>query len=283
LPGLTPAQFDQVARDTLAAWSLPRIGCTSLNLSWVRASGEPEAAFDSVNSIVVRRDRFCNQDLCYDPAALAITTTTVSRTGGIRDADIEINAANFQWAILDGSRVNGGQHDLESVLLHETGHFIGLDHNCANGPGPAPIDHQGMMAPSCIGASAEVRAAVMFPSDSPGQVAPLRALTADEARAACALYPIGDQDAGTSVADQDASPPDDSGLDAGVSVDLPGDLGRVPPGEAGDPTKSDHGAGCQCRLGPSQGAASGEAVLPVAALLIVFAGRCRRSRHRLRG
>ena len=52
-------------------------------------------------------------------------------TGEILDADIEINSADFALAL--DSSINGT--DLESILTHEAGHFLGLGH-----PDPALTD-----------------------------------------------------------------------------------------------------------------------------------------------
>jgi len=56
---------------------------------------------------------------------LAKTTVTFDdETGEILDADIEINHAYNFFTISD----ENVQYDLESVVTHEVGHFIGLDH-----------------------------------------------------------------------------------------------------------------------------------------------------------
>lgn len=55
--------------------------------------------------------------------AFGLTTVTFNRDSGeILDADIELNSADFDIAI-DGSGT-----DLESILTHEVGHFLGLAH-----------------------------------------------------------------------------------------------------------------------------------------------------------
>jgi hypothetical protein len=58
------------------------------------------------------------------PDTLALTTVTFDMTGRILDADVEINsfAAN-----LTTSDTNVGV-DLESIVMHEAGHFLGLSH-----------------------------------------------------------------------------------------------------------------------------------------------------------
>ncbi len=58
-----------------------------------------------------------------------IAKTTVSfdpDSGEIYDADIEMNFANNQFTLHDDEEV---VYDLEAVITHEVGHFIGIDHS----------------------------------------------------------------------------------------------------------------------------------------------------------
>lgn len=93
---------------------------------------------------------------------LAKTSVTYNdETGEIYDADIEVNTANNTVTITDDpSKV---QYDLQSIMTHEVGHFIGIAHSAD---------------PS----------AVMFASYSPGSTAQ-RELTRDDIEAVCAIYP----------------------------------------------------------------------------------------------
>jgi hypothetical protein len=55
--------------------------------------------------------------------AYALTTVTFDPTSGrIYDADIEINSADFDVA------VDSDTYDLQSILTHEAGHFLGMAH-----------------------------------------------------------------------------------------------------------------------------------------------------------
>jgi hypothetical protein len=93
---------------------------------------------------------------------LAKTSVTYNDgTGEIYDADIEVNSANNTVTITDDpAKV---EYDLQAILTHEVGHFIGLAHS----PNPD---------------------AVMFASYSPGSVAQ-RILTPDDIAAVCKVYP----------------------------------------------------------------------------------------------
>src|SRR5581483_9427339 len=59
---------------------------------------------------------------------LALTTLTFNAdTGQILDADIELNTRTGQ--ITTSTPVGPGDYDLQSILTHETGHFLGLAHS----------------------------------------------------------------------------------------------------------------------------------------------------------
>jgi hypothetical protein len=91
---------------------------------------------------------------------LAKTTVTFDAdTGEILDADIEVNHANNHFTIND----DVVDYDLESVLTHEIGHFIGIDHT-----------------PDFT--------ATMYAGYEPGTIEQ-RTLEADDVLAACEIYP----------------------------------------------------------------------------------------------
>lgn len=91
---------------------------------------------------------------------IALTTTTFDpQTGELLDADMELNLANFDLTLGDDAVA----YDLASVLTHETGHFLGLQHS---------LDEAATMRPFYDMGSTE-----------------LRDLAPDDVAAICALYP----------------------------------------------------------------------------------------------
>lgn len=96
-----------------------------------------------------------------DAHTLALTTVTHHPTGEILDVDVEINSAN---SLITTGDTNIGA-DLESIVTHEAGHFLGLAHS-------------------------EVTTATMFGSYLPGNPS-MRDLDPDDVLAICAAYPQG--------------------------------------------------------------------------------------------
>jgi hypothetical protein len=93
---------------------------------------------------------------------LAKTTVTFDNgSGEIFDADIEVNHAYNEFTIGDDNVV----YDLQSVLTHEIGHFIGIDH-------AADFD------------------ATMYAGYDEGTTS-LRTLESDDIDALCTVYPAG--------------------------------------------------------------------------------------------
>ncbi len=103
---------------------------------------------------------------------LALTTMTFDLdTGEIYDADMEINST-LQLAVSDPVPADG--YDLQSVLTHEAGHFLGMAHS--------GDDH-----------------AAMWAAYEPGSTAK-RTLTADDTTGLCSIYePDGERTVGASV------------------------------------------------------------------------------------
>jgi hypothetical protein len=62
----------------------------------------------------------------FDASALAVTTTNFNwKNGQLYDADVELNADQVEFTLPDQRT----QFDLLSIVTHEAGHFLGLDHS----------------------------------------------------------------------------------------------------------------------------------------------------------
>ncbi len=97
--------------------------------------------------------------------SLALTNQLFGKTYGYIDyADIEINTADFKFAVDESE----DGVDLEAVITHEVGHYIGLAHSNIEGSVMAPRYHP------------ERRSADFNES---------HALSEDDERAVCALFP----------------------------------------------------------------------------------------------
>lgn len=133
--------------------------------------GEPEYNSSAPNAnVIMFRDHDWPDE--YDSAAVAHTVVTFNtETGEIFDADIEVNSFGTRLTTSDANV----DFDLESIIVHEVGHFLGLDHS-----------HLGD--------------ATMFFRQAPGDLS-LRDLVSDDADGICSVYPPN-----RSVADTDCRP-----------------------------------------------------------------------------
>lgn len=115
----------------------------------------------NANAILFRDDEWPHDDA---NKTLALTTVTFSRsTGEILDADIEVNS----FGVSLSTDARAGSNDLQSILTHEAGHFLGLDHS-------------------------HMSAATMHASYSTDVTdMAFRSLHEDDERGICAVYPPG--------------------------------------------------------------------------------------------
>ena len=162
----TPAgslnEIEQVIQQSLNAWM--NVNGTSLTASSLapltRVSSANACGTDGVNSIC-----FDQPDAAFTPGVLAFTRVVTAdaigiqigngpvstEVGQILDADIYFNPSNsaITFATPAALSANPKSYDLESVLTHELGHFLGFSHSAVWGAmmfpfAPAPGTFSGV-------------------------------------------------------------------------------------------------------------------------------------------
>lgn len=137
----------------------------------------------------------------YAQEAIAITTNLIEDNGDIYETDMELNGRDFTWAIISDQECDrhNGVVDVENIVTHEAGHFLGLGHT--------PIIEATMFAQAVDG---DCTKRTLHQDDKDG----LRDIYGCED--ACG----NDDDDDTSGSDDDDSPPppkDPEGSDPGCS------------------------------------------------------------------
>lgn len=149
---------------------------------------------DNLVVFVTDRDAWAGRQ--FSSTALAFTTLTfIDQTGKIVDADIQLNDWNFTFSD-QGCVAAPHDHDLLNTLVHEVGHFYGLDH------------------------SQDVNA-TMWARASSGECA-MRTLSQDDIDGVCAIYtvPCAERQPVVCPGDADAASGDGAGGDATNSADV---------------------------------------------------------------
>jgi hypothetical protein len=187
---LAPEQTRAAVHRALDSWAQARCpGNQSATLSFQEnedtacSTSEFDVAGPNVNVILFRDDDFPYRD--QDNTLGKTTVTFDPNTGAILDADIEINTA-FNEVTTDDRRV---VYDLESIMAHELGHFLGFAHS-------------------------DVKDATMYASYATGSTG-LRSLDPDDVAAICEVYPPGRQ------AQCQATPTGGQKICQGADVDPP--------------------------------------------------------------
>ena len=161
LTGSIPARdWQAIVAAAAAHWNDALESCCNVRLTVVAAQNRWVAAEDSVNLIVLRQGLWCHNEQCghtstFPPNALAMTTVYPEGAKGadLREADVEISAKMLHavppdklpkdlasQALITASGVwiiappnSDYPVLLESVLVHEVGHVLGLSDSCASG------------------------------------------------------------------------------------------------------------------------------------------------------
>jgi hypothetical protein len=118
VPGVTASDLDAALSRAFATWT----GVDSATMAFERVGYTGLAPFEPDGVSVIGFDS--RPDL--DRTLGATTFTYDVRTGELLEADIFFNAT-FDWSVASGGET--GRYDLQSIALHEIGHFIGLGHS----------------------------------------------------------------------------------------------------------------------------------------------------------
>jgi Matrixin/Carboxypeptidase regulatory-like domain len=171
VPGVTAADFQSAVGRAFATWQAVPTASITYQLGGV-TSASPGS--DDGSSVLGFRSR---PDL---DRVLASTSFLIdSSTGALIESDIFFNSA-FPWSVAAAGET--GRYDLESIALHEIGHFSGLGHSAL---GETELVSTG-------GRRVLSTEAVMFPiAFASGSIA-ARTLKADDIAGISDLYPDGD-------------------------------------------------------------------------------------------
>ncbi|MGE0461210.1 MAG: matrixin family metalloprotease [Vicinamibacterales bacterium] len=169
IPGVTAAELRDAAARATATWQ--SVPATTVGFQYQGFTVTPPTGMDGRNTLGFL-DR---PDL--DRVLGSTSLLLDSATGALLEADIFFNT-RFQWSA--APQGEPGRVDLESVVLHEFGHFLGLGHSAIG-----ETERTATGGRRVIGSGA-----VMFPiALTPGAVAD-RALQADDAAAVMDLYAV---------------------------------------------------------------------------------------------
>jgi Matrixin len=133
--GLTLASVQTAAESAWASWN--GVQCALPKTQFLGLTGtivpDPPDAFDVYNVMGVwamnGTERHYQSYLYGIPDIMAMAVPT-SYAGELKTCDVYLNAVNFMWDTTTPTATNS--MDVESVLVHEFGHCLGLDHHYFN-------------------------------------------------------------------------------------------------------------------------------------------------------
>jgi hypothetical protein len=167
VPGATAAQLQAAVANAFGQWSRPASVEIASQFSGFTAA-DPFVE-DSVSVIGFK----ARPDL--DRTLGATTFVIDDPTGAILEADIFLNST-FAWSAASGGEAN--KFDVESVIVHELGHFLGLGHTALGETELRPGGGRAVLG----------KRAVMFPIAYPAGSIADRTLQADDIAGITDLY-----------------------------------------------------------------------------------------------
>jgi matrixin len=179
VPGVSASEFQATASRAFATWQA--VPTASITAEFAGFTGAHP--FDDDGISVVGFEDHPEMDRVLGATAFLIDTVT----GEIVEADIFFNSA-FPWSTAAGG--DPARFDLESVALHEIGHFLGLGHSALGETEVRPDGGRRVIASG----------AVMFPVSFGRGITRDRELQADDIAGISDLYPSGDFRRTTGVA-----------------------------------------------------------------------------------
>ena len=167
VPGVPPAELRNAVGRAFATWT--NTGSSAVVSEFGGLVNSEPGSEDGLSVI-----GFVPLD---DDSVLGQTSFVVDEaTGQILESDIELNAS-FPWSVAPGGET--ARHDVESIVLHEIGHLLGLGHSALGETELLDGDRRRLIGKS----------AVMFPiAFPPGTVAD-RVLATDDIAGVADIYP----------------------------------------------------------------------------------------------
>lgn len=155
--GLDYALWRDLVSSSAEAWQIPG---TTVRLDTFVGGTPPPRSGDGRSSVRAARVEWRELGLSADITGitdLIYVQDPTTQQWRIVEADILLNDADYDWSASDR------EVDIDSALVHELGHFLGMAHNCETDGGGG--------APRC-GSSDDFADAVMFPLHQPGRTVP---------------------------------------------------------------------------------------------------------------
>lgn len=167
--GVTAAQFRDAAARAFTTWQTVKTAAVSATFAGLTSAGPDEEDGRNTLGFLTRPDL----ERVLGSTSYLIDDTT----GEILEADIFFNST-FPWSVAPAGEA--GKFDLESIILHETGHLFGLGHSAL---GETELQSGG-------GRRVIAAEAVMFPiAFSPGNIND-RTPRADDIAGLSDVYPL---------------------------------------------------------------------------------------------